>query len=167
MSTEVDHLRDLFHGEGRRLTSQRRLVLEALEASVTHLDAEALHDQVKSCDPDISLATVYRTLNVLKEMGLVEEHRLGEGHSHYEAARSSPHYHFICAQCGKVIEFDTPLVGQAAVQLSEREGVQVTDAHLRLSGYCSACRDEPGETPSNDNQLTQSPDRIALSHGAT
>ena len=154
MGTEFDQLRSLFRDEGRRLTSQRRLVLEALEASVTHLDAEALHDRVKSRHPDISLATIYRTLNVLKEMGLVEEHSLGEGHSHYEAARSSPHYHFVCIRCGKVIEFDTPSVDHAAAQFSEREGVQVTDAHLRLSGYCNTFKDVPGESRTNDMQLT-------------
>ena len=153
MSTEVDHLRDLFHGEGRRLTQQRRLVLEELAGSTQHLDVEALHDRVKARDPDISLATVYRTLNVLKEMGLVEERGLGEGHSHYEAARSNPHYHFVCVRCGEVIEFDTPFVRQAAAQLAERHGVLITDAHLRLSGYCRACRTELGEHRSDEKQV--------------
>ena len=163
MSTEVDHLRDLFHGQGRRLTQQRRLVLEELEASTQHLDAEALHDRVKPRDPDVSLATVYRTLNVLKEMGLVEEHRLGEGHSHYEAARSNPHYHFVCVKCGDVTEFDTPFVRRAAAELAERDGVQITDAHLRLSGYCRACISNLGEHRSDEKQVAQMPDQVDLS----
>jgi Fe2+ or Zn2+ uptake regulation protein len=118
--------------------------LEVLQTSEEHLDAEALYDLARLRDPDISLATVYRTLAVLKEMALVEEHRLGEEHSHYEAVRGDPHYHFICLGCGKVIEFDTPLVAQVEQDVSEREGVCITDAHLRLSGYCAQCRDNAG-----------------------
>jgi Fur family ferric uptake transcriptional regulator len=146
---DVDGLRDLFREEGRRLTQQRRLVLQELESSDTHLDAEALHDRVKVHDPDVSLATVYRTLHVLKQMGLVEEHSLGEGHSHYEASRSAPHYHFICLECGKVIEFDTPLVEEAATELAELHGVVVQDAHLRVSGLCQSCQRVTGSDRSN------------------
>ena len=142
MNKLEDHLRDAFRAAGRRLTSQRRLILEVLETSDEHLDAEALYDQAKVLDPNVSLATVYRTLAILKEMGLVEEHRLGEGHSHYESVRSGPHYHFTCLDCGKVIEFDTPLVAQVEQELSEREGVRVTGAHVHLSGYCAHCHSQ-------------------------
>lgn len=150
MSEPKDHLRDLFRTAGRRLTRQRHLILDVLEHSDGHLDADALHDQVKIRDPGISLATVYRTLAVLKEMGLVEEHRLGEEHGHYEPVRNGPHYHFTCLGCGKVIEFDTPLVTQVEQGLREREGVQVTGAHLHLSGYCAQCQTKAGGLSSND-----------------
>lgn len=140
MSGPDDDLRDLFHRAGRRMTAQRRLIVEVLEASDGHLEAEALHDRVKARNPSISLATVYRTLAVLKELGRVEEHHLGEDHGHYEPVRDEPHYHFACLGCGKVIEFDAPEVARVARGLCEREGVQVTDAHLSLSGYCAACR---------------------------
>jgi len=143
MSSEVETLRDLFHGEGRRLTPQRRLVLQVLESSDRHLDAEAIHDRARIHDPDISLATVYRSLHVLGELALVEEHSLGEDHSHYEAPRSSPHYHFVCLRCGEVIEFDTPLVERAAADLAKTHAVQVSSAHLRLSGLCGSCRSQP------------------------
>jgi Fe2+ or Zn2+ uptake regulation protein len=139
-----DHLRDVFRAAGRRLTSHRCLVLEVLEASDEHLDAEALYDRAKTRDSNISLATVYRTLTVLKEMGLVEEHRLGEGHGHYESMREGPHYHFTCLGCGRVIEFDTPLVGQIEQELCRREEVCVTGAHLHLSGYCAQCQNNAG-----------------------
>jgi len=145
MSEPTDHLRDVFRAAGRRLTSQRRLILEVLEESDVHLDAEALHDQVKQRDPGISLATVYRTLGALQEMGLVEHHHLGEEHGHYEAVQDGPHYHFTCLGCGQVIEFDTALVAQIEQELHEREGVRVTDAHLDLSGYCTRCQGETGE----------------------
>jgi Fe2+ or Zn2+ uptake regulation protein len=142
MGKPDDHLRDEFRAAGRRLTSQRWLILKVLEESDEHLDAEALYDRARGRDSDISLGTVYRTLAVLKEMGLVEEHRLGEEHGHFEVVRDTPHYHFICLDCGKVIEFDTPLMAQIEQDLSEQENVQVTDAHLRLGGYCARCQKE-------------------------
>lgn len=135
-----EYLRDVFQSAGMRLTSQRCLVMEVLEANDEHLDAEALYDQAKVLDPNISLATVYRTLGVLKEMGLVEEHRLGEEHSHYESVRHEPHYHFSCLGCGRVIEFGTSLVTQIEQELVEQEGIYVVNAHLHLSGYCSQCQ---------------------------
>ena len=134
-------LQDALRSAGRRLTSQRRLILQVLEESDGHLDADALYDRVRARAPEVSLATVYRTLAVLREIGLVEEHRLGEDHGHYEAVRQEPHYHFTCLRCGKVIEFDTPLVAQIEQKLCEREGVRVTGAHLHISGYCAQCRD--------------------------
>ena len=140
MSEPNDHLRNAFRAAGRRLTSQRRVVLRVLEESDGHLEAEEVYIQAKARAPTISLATVYRTLAVLKEMGLVEEHHLGEDHGHYEAVRDSPHYHFICLGCGKVIEFDTPLVAQIGQELSTREGVRVTNVHLHLNGYCAQCQ---------------------------
>lgn len=139
---KADKLQSLFHEGGRRLTSQRRLVLQVLEQSEGHLDAEAIHDRARQQDPTISLATVYRTLSILKEMGLVEEHSLGQEHGHYEAVQGGPHYHFVCLQCGDVLEFDSPRVAEAVAELSAREDILVTDVHLRLSGYCARCRSQ-------------------------
>jgi Fe2+ or Zn2+ uptake regulation protein len=144
MDTSIDHLRDTFRATGRRWTSQRRLILGVLEESDIHLDAETLFVRAKARDSDISLATVYRTLAVLKEMGLVEEHRLGEEHAHFEAVRDQPHYHFVCLNCGQVIEFDAPQMAQIEQGVSEQEGVCVTDIHLRLSGYCAQCQEAMG-----------------------
>lgn len=150
MSEKKNHLRDIFRAAGRRLTPQRRLILAVLRESDEHLDAEALYDQAKIHDPNISLATVYRTLAVLKDMRLVEEHRLGEERGHYERVRDKPHYHFTCLSCGKVIEFDTPLVAQIQQELSEREGMCVTGAHLHLSGYCARCQNQVGGQSNNE-----------------
>jgi Fe2+ or Zn2+ uptake regulation protein len=116
------------------------LILDILRESDEHLDAETVHDRARVRAPGLSLATVYRTLTLLEDMGLVEEHRLGEGHSHYEAVQEDPHYHFTCRRCGKVIEFDTLLVGRIERELCEREGVEITGAHLHLTGYCEDCR---------------------------
>ena len=150
MSESNDHLRDAFRAAGRRMTRQRRVVLRVLEESDGHLEAEAVYLRAMAHDTHVSLATVYRTLAVLKEMGLVEEHRLGEEHGHYEAVRKGPHYHFTCLGCGKVIEFDTSLVAQIEQELSARERARVTGTHLHMSGYCAQCQTKTGGQSNNE-----------------
>ena len=138
--TQTNRLAEVLHTSGHRLTRQRQLVMQVLQDNPGHLEVEAVYALAKASDPYISLPTVYRTLAVLKEMGLVEDHTLGESHAHFEAAPEKPHYHFTCQKCGRVIEFDAPQVKQVVRTLSEREGLQVTNVHLFLSGYCAKCR---------------------------
>jgi Fe2+ or Zn2+ uptake regulation protein len=130
---------DAFRKAGKRSTSQRRLVLDVLAEGVGHLDAEAVHDKVRTHNPRVSLATVYRSLGVLREMGLITQHRLGEDHVHFEAVRNGPHYHFKCLGCGVVTEFDAPEMTRIARRLGDREGARVTEAHLSMAGYCAKC----------------------------
>jgi len=133
-------LPESLHTSGRRVTRQRRLVMQVIQENPGHLEVEAVYALAKASDPKISLPTVYRTLAVLKEMGMVKDHALGENHAHFEAAPEKPHYHFTCRKCGRVIEFDAPQVVQVVHAVSEREGLQVTDVHLFLSGYCARCQ---------------------------
>jgi Fe2+ or Zn2+ uptake regulation protein len=139
-----EQLQENLRAAGRRMTSQRRLILQVLDESNGHLDVDALYERIKARDPHVSLATVYRTLAVLREFGLVERHHLGEDHGHYEAVREVPHYHFTCRRCGQVIEFDSSSIGQIERDLSEREGVCVTETDLHVSGYCARCKDVAG-----------------------
>ena len=139
MSTKPSH--------HQRLTHQRRLVLEIIENSQEHPDAEAILLQARARDARISLATVYRALAFLKEAGLVQEHSLGQGHGHFEVAQSTPHYHFTCKQCARVIEFSAPEVIDIVRGLGEERGLQVTDVHLLLSGICDRCRSSQPALP--------------------
>lgn len=141
MNREAQFLSSI-HSNGLRMTRQRKLILEVLEESQKHLDAEDIHDRVKAHDPRVGLATVYRTLTLLKAVGLVKEHSLGEEHGHFETVQEVPHYHFSCIRCRKVIEFEAPAVTETVQTLIDREGVQVVDVHLSLTGYCSNCREE-------------------------
>lgn len=130
---------------GRRLTRQRRVVMDVLRENQGHLDAEALYNLAKKRDPNISLATVYRSLALLREAGFVQENRLGEDHNHFETVQTNPHYHFTCLKCGRVVEFEAPEVMEAANQLGQREGLQVVHVSLNLSGYCRDCQEENTE----------------------
>jgi Fe2+ or Zn2+ uptake regulation protein len=146
MSELFEQAQQVFRRSGMRLTSQRRAILEVLDESETHLDAEDVYRQAKARDPNISLATVYRTLAALKQIGLVQQRHLArdDQRGYYEIA-DRQHYHFTCLRCGRVIEFDTPLVTQLQQELADEMGVQVVTARLYLEGYCAVCLDKSEE----------------------
>jgi len=140
MNVEASPLIAALQASGHRITRQRRVVLEVLEESREHLDAESLYQKARQRAPRISLATVYRTVAVLKQMGLVAEYSLGEEHGHFETVPETPHYHFTCLGCGQVVEFDAPQVALAIQELAEREGLEVRAVQFSLTGYCARCR---------------------------
>lgn len=146
MSELVEQAQKLFRRSGMRLTPQRRIILEVLDHSETHLDAEGVYRQARACDPNISLATVYRTLAALRELGLVHQrHLTPDGQRGYYETADQQHYHFTCTSCGRVIEFDTPLMHQMQKELADEMGVRVVQARLYLEGYCAVCDDEMQE----------------------
>ncbi len=142
MTPHVEALAAL-RATGHRITPQRQIVLEVVESSGEHLDAEAIYQRARerADDPRISLATVYRTLAVLKETGLIEQRYLSPAHAreHYEPAGAQEHYHFTCLGCHKVIEFQSPKVKRMAVELNRELGVEVAHACICLEGYCRTC----------------------------
>ncbi len=134
------HSYETVRTQGYRLTAQRRLVLEILNETQEHLDADAIYSLAKARDQHISLATVYRSLALLKNIGLVTEHNLGQDHGHFEPTKSTPHYHFTCQGCGRVIEFSSPQIEKVIQEIQRTEGVLVTEGHFHISGLCPACQ---------------------------
>lgn len=133
----------LLHERGFRITSQRRTVLEVISGSPGHLTAEEVYERARQVNPHISLATVYRTLNVLTDAGLMKQRHISPDHarSHFEAAEAQDHFHFRCLGCGRVIEFRN----EAAVR-SLCEGLRgvpgvgrILDICACVEGYCEAC----------------------------
>ena len=149
--SQPDGMTQIFHATGRRLTSQRRLVLEVLAECEDHVDAEDIYALAKERDPNISLATVYRTLKMLKEEGIVQERLLDrEGQKHHYEVAAKAHYHFTCLECSQVIEFESPLIEQASDDLAEELHVEVVHTRVHLDGYCPDCRQKistPEESP--------------------
>ena len=108
MNTETKSLensRRVLSVPGLRATNQRALILEIIRRGQGHLDADEVYRQAREKQPRLSLSTVYRTLQLLKRLGLVEEVHFDEAHHHYEVKPSSEHHHLVCLGCGKVIEF--------------------------------------------------------------
>lgn len=140
MTTSAEALATL-RTTGHRITPQRQIVLEVIESSTEHLDAEAVYQRAREKDPQISLATVYRTLAVLKDMELVEQRYLARTHAreHYEPVGAPEHYHFTCLGCRRVIEFQSPRVKQMTSELHRELGVEIAHACICLEGYCETC----------------------------
>lgn len=123
---------------GKRVTSQRALILEIIQQGKGHLDADEIYRRARAIQPRLSLSTVYRTLKALKEPGLISELHFDETHHHYELKPAQKHHHLVCLGCGKVIEFRYPLKLKEAVP--EAKDFEIVDAELRLTGYCPQCR---------------------------
>ena len=123
---------------GRRVTPQRVLILETMREAGGHLDADNIYRLARPKMPHLSLSTVYRTLTMLKEAGLVEELHLGEEHHHYEI-KGEGHHHLICRGCGEVVEFECPFSEQLLRELGEEHDFEITRICLDLIGYCAAC----------------------------
>jgi len=124
---------------GHSMTAQRQLLLELLRDADEHIDAKELYRRASARDESISPATVYRTLNLFKELGLVDEVRLGKICCYYEIKQSPEHQHLVCQGCGKIIEFQNPLIRRLIKTVQREHGFKVTKAELYLEGYCPEC----------------------------
>ena len=124
----------------RRSTEQRELIQQILQHADEHLDADKIYERARQRSPSISLSTVYRNLQLFKEMGLVEEHQFG-CRRYYEPAPQAKHHHLVCLGCGHVFEFKCPSTERLKSRISKEEGFKVTEAEVRLAGYCPECQE--------------------------
>ena len=131
--------REMLHVAGCRVTAQRLLLLKLLHDCDGHAAADDLYQMARARDPRLSLSTVYRTLNRLKEVGLIDELHLDEEHHHYELADKGTHHHLICQRCGKVMEIKCFLVGEILSHIEQEHDFKVTDMQVEFSGYCADC----------------------------
>ena len=125
---------------GLRFTNQRALILQLIHQGKGHLDANEVYRRARERQPSLSLSTVYRTLRMFKELGLVKEVHFDEGHHHYEVRASREHHHLICLGCGRVVEFQYPLARYVMRNVAEAKGFDIVGTEIRMSGYCSECR---------------------------
>ncbi len=140
-NTQFNQFRDRLRSSGRRMTPKRALVLEILQQSDAHLDAETIWHLAWGRDQSLNLATIYRTLTVLKEMGLVEQRYFARAHKRelYETMLKPEHHHFTCLGCGQVIEFETARINQARQELMEERDLHLTHTCVCFEGYCPTC----------------------------
>ncbi|MBI2850007.1 MAG: transcriptional repressor [Chloroflexi bacterium] len=131
---------NLLNNAGLRNTTQRALIMDIIRQGRGHLDADEVYRQAKRKQPRISLSTVYRTLQKLKGLGLIEELHFDEAHHHYEIKHPSEHHHLTCFGCGKVIEFQYPLTRLVKRNVHEAKEFDITQTELHMAGYCEQCR---------------------------
>jgi len=127
-------LEQLCADRGLRITEQRRVVARVLSESEDHPDVETLHQRASSIDPKISIATVYRTVRLFEEAGILDRHDFGDGRARYEAAPEAHHDHLVDVETGKVIEFVDPEIEALQRQIAERLGYRLVDHRLELYG---------------------------------
>ncbi len=120
--------------KGLRITEQRRVIARVLSESEDHPDVEALHARSAAIDPGISIATVYRTVRLFEEAGILERHEFGDGRARYEAAAEAHHDHLIDVETGKVIEFVDPEIEALQKQIAEKLGFRLVDHRMELYG---------------------------------
>jgi Fur family ferric uptake transcriptional regulator len=136
-TTKID-IEQLCHEKGLRITEQRRVIARVLSDAEDHPDVELLHQRASAIDPGISIATVYRTVRLFEDAGILERHDFGDGRSRYEAAPESHHDHLINVETGEVIEFVDRELEELQRRIAEKLGFRLVDHRLELYGVSAS-----------------------------
>ena len=126
--------------QGYRLTPQRIMILSAIENSHDHISAEEIYAQVTTKYPNVNISTVYRTLELLKRLGLVTETDLGGGRVRYHPAEKGHHHHLVCQECGAIIDLDESVLSSVKDVLLREYGFIADLRHLGIFGRCVNCK---------------------------
>jgi Fur family ferric uptake transcriptional regulator len=140
---EPGKLRTALARRGVRLTRQRRVLLDIMDQAEQHLTADSILERAQKIDPRVHRVTVYRTLEMLKRHGLLDELDLLHMHGHrhyYESHGPRDHIHVACLRCGKVREVESDLFEQLKRQVGRDTGISITVARVEIGGYCDDCR---------------------------
>ncbi len=135
MSADLQHE---LRAKGYRLTPQRQLVLQAVR-SLDHATPEQICAEVRRTASGVNISTVYRTLELLEQLGLVTHTHLGHGSPSYHPAEISDHLHLVCRECGHVTETDAEVAADFAARLAERHGFETDMRHFAVFGRCRDC----------------------------
>lgn len=146
MPNNQEHFKTLLKQNGLKVTTQRVAILEVLNSRPgKHLTAEEIYDCVKEKYPEIGLATVYRTIQLLSELHLIDKLNLDDGYVRYEIGRGNPdeschhHHHLICLDCGKIYAFQDDLLEVLEERIKETLDFDVVDHEVKLYGHCNKC----------------------------
>jgi Fur family ferric uptake transcriptional regulator len=137
---ETGGLTDRLREKGYRLTPQRLMILAAIESRQDHISAEEIYARVAAGYPHVNISTVYRTLELLKKLGMVYEIDLGEGRIRYHAEGSGHHHHLVCQNCGKLIDINESALSSLKNTLSRDYNFQAELRHVAIFGLCEDCR---------------------------
>ncbi|HID10853.1 MAG TPA: transcriptional repressor [Candidatus Latescibacteria bacterium] len=146
MTDEAIELRQYLRERGLRFTPEREAILEEAVSIHGHFDVSDIFTRLRERGSRISMATVYRTLNLLVEAGLLREIITDEKHKHYEHIYGHTHHdHLFCIRCGKIVNFEEPQIEELQQKVCEREGFEPKYHRLQIMGYCRGCRKEAEE----------------------
>lgn len=147
MPENQEQFKSLLKQNGLKVTTQRVAILEVLSSRPgKHLTAEEIYDYVKKKYPEIGIATVYRTIQVLSELNLIDKLNLDDGYVRYEISKGKKedachhHHHLICLDCGDIYAFQDDLLETLEERINETMGFLVADHEVKLYGHCKKCR---------------------------
>ncbi len=144
--SRLETMAERVRGLGYRMTPQRLAVLRVLANSRKHPSVEEIYDKVKGDFPMTSLATIYKTVTLLKEIGEVMELHVGGGRNRYDGRRPEPHPHLICIDCGEIIDPDITTAESLPDEIVRETGYQIVGQRLDFFGVCPACQAARAET---------------------
>jgi Fe2+ or Zn2+ uptake regulation protein len=130
---------EMLRKKGYRLTPQRHMILSVIQEADEHLSIDQILERVQKRNPYVSLSTIYRTLELLRELGLVRENHLPGEQPHYETAESTEHHHLVCRRCRTIIHLEDNLLGDLHEQLQQQHAFHGLTLDLVAAGYCDAC----------------------------
>lgn len=130
----MESIEKLCIGKGMRMTGQRRIIAQVLSESTDHPDVEEVHRRASERDSRISIATVYRTVRLFEDEGILERHDFRDGRARYEATPEEHHDHLIDVRSGKVIEFSHPEIEELQRRIAEELGFKLVDHRMELYG---------------------------------
>jgi len=133
MGRKID-LEALCHEKGLRITEQRKVIARVLSDAEDHPDVEKVYERASAIDPGISIATVYRTVRLFEEAGILDRHDFGDGRARYEAAPETHHDHLINVETGEVIEFVDGELEELQRKIAEKLGFRLVDHRMELYG---------------------------------
>lgn len=146
MQLDREEFEKLLREKGLKVTTQRLAVLTVLSQKPdSHLTAEEIYDLVRVSNPEIGLATVYRTIQMLLELKIIDRIYLDDGYVRYELGHvyededSHHHHHLICIKCGRVMSFQGDLLEEFENKIEGKTGFQIQDHDVKLYGYCADC----------------------------
>lgn len=149
MPDNQEQFKNLLKQNGLKVTNQRIAILEVLSSRPgEHLTAEEIYDYVREDYPDIGLATVYRTIQMLSELNIIDKLNLDDGYVRYEIGKLDQedaghhHHHLICLDCGGIYTFQDDLLETLESRIKETLGFDVVDHEVKLYGHCKKCRGE-------------------------
>lgn len=149
MTIDLTQLRQMFREREYKLTPQRQIILQVfVDNRDKHLSAEDVHNIVRQQSNDIGLATVYRTLELLSDLDILQKMDFGDGRSRYEMNEASTphhHHHLICLFCGKVIEFEDDLLDELENKIAQSSNFTVVNHQVKFYGYCQECQKKSEE----------------------
>ena len=141
MKPEIEVFREFIRNKGLRNTPEREQVVKLVFSIHDHFDVDELYLQLRRQSDKISKATVYRTIPLLLESGLIQEAYFEDGHVHYEHIYGHEHHcHLRCLDCGKVVEFTEKAVARVEEEVGDRFDFLVTGHKLEVYGYCAKCK---------------------------